>query len=41
MASRTLASTGAAREEVRRALAGKRSDVSGTVFKLDPAQRPW
>lgn len=34
MATRTIAPTEAAREQVRRALAGRRSDVSGTVFRF-------
>jgi phosphate transport system permease protein len=34
MVSRTLAPTEAAREQVRRALAGRRSDVAGLVFKF-------
>ena len=34
MASRMLAPRGVARDEVRRALSGKRTDTSGTIFKL-------
>lgn len=34
MASRTIAPTEAAREQVRRALSGRRADVSGTVFRF-------
>ncbi|MGZ8585062.1 MAG: phosphate ABC transporter permease PstA [Actinomycetota bacterium] len=34
MASRTIAPTDAAREQVRRALAGRRSDVGGTIFRV-------
>jgi phosphate transport system permease protein len=34
MASRTIAPTDAAREQVRRALSGRRSDVAGTVFRF-------
>jgi phosphate transport system permease protein len=34
MATRTIAPTSAAREQVRRELRGRRSDVGGTVFRL-------